>query len=503
MAAIIAGGQIGAAFSLPAIPPSPHFLINMQKYMVELAAGGADFRAFALFFCVWITLFSCVRRWPRVPWMVPVAFVGVIIGWLSTNEYIFRVSTLQDKYGALSLVLFDPPAVEMTVLTDWSDLLTASLSIAFVGVLESLISGKIADGMTHTSMNQRQEVFAVAAANIACGAAGGLPATAALARTALNIRSGAASRLAGIFNSIFTLLIGLCLLPAFGYLPLCVVASLLFQVAVGMIETKHLVHSFVIDRGAFWLTLVVGAACLIFDPTAAIVLGAIAGLLRSAENVSTGYSEVTLTRDLTSGTKLDLAQFDAHHHAQAKEGMVIAAWRRLCGHGPNDDGHGDAALPRPPSTLSLPESDHTVIYRIVGDLTYISSMHHMSRLRQMDSSRHLVLNMRYCFAADLDGLDALEECLLELRAHRPSRIILLAAIARESMLYPLLRRCDWFERDFRSCGLVMDTVGEARDFLKKKEAADAAQTQTTAQINSDEQIRMSGQRRLSMDDDIA
>ena len=110
----------------------------------------------------------------------------------------------------------------MTMAADFGDVMVASLSVAFVGVLESLISGRIADGLTRTTMDQRQEVFALALANVAAGCAGGLPTTAALARTALSVRSGASSRLAGIFTSIFTLLLGLVMLPFLGYLPLCV-----------------------------------------------------------------------------------------------------------------------------------------------------------------------------------------------------------------------------------------------------------------------------------------
>ena len=61
-------------------------------------------------------------------------------------------------------------------------MLIASMSIAFVGVLESLISGKIADALTKTTMKQRQECFAVAAANLASGMAGGIPATACIGK---------------------------------------------------------------------------------------------------------------------------------------------------------------------------------------------------------------------------------------------------------------------------------------------------------------------------------
>ena len=60
--------------------------------------------------------------------------------------------------------------------------------VAFIAILETLISARIADGMTKTEHNQRREVISIGIANAISGIMGGIPATAALARTALNIK---------------------------------------------------------------------------------------------------------------------------------------------------------------------------------------------------------------------------------------------------------------------------------------------------------------------------
>lgn len=529
VAIIIAGNQIGSAFSLPPIQASAEFLVNMASYIEELAAGQADWKSFGVFFCAWFALFGLVKLFPRIPWMVPICLLGSGLGWMSTNATwgMFRLKTLRDKYGDLELVLWAPPQMEQpAMLASWGEVIGASMSIAFVGVLESLISGKIADGLTRTTMIQRQEVFAVSAANLAAGVAGGIPATAALARTALNIRSGAQSRLAGIFNALFTLLIGMFALPLFGYMPLCIVAALLFQVAVGMVETKHLHHAFHIDRGAFWLTILVGILCFVFDPTTAIVIGAVAGLLRFAESVATGYSEVTLTRDYQTGKQLDLESFDSLHMKKLDEGIVIASWKRLlglCGSrnaeeesrqavkaslqreraapvafastGPLSAGSHNALAQSEHALTASPESfeQDTVIYRIVGDLTYISALHHCQRLRRLDSSKHLIISLRYCYYVDLDGMDALEETLSGLARTMPSgplapilslgvdggsssevplapapRYILLAGIPAHGMVSSLLQKSAWFARDFLNPGFVFHTNGDAAKFLREK-----------------------------------
>ena len=88
----------------------------------------------------------------------------------------------------LEFVLISWPEFKLSYIT--IDFFSSALSISFVALLETLISAKIADTMTKTTFNQRKEVFGLGLANIVTGIVGGIPATAALARTALNINTG-------------------------------------------------------------------------------------------------------------------------------------------------------------------------------------------------------------------------------------------------------------------------------------------------------------------------
>ena len=96
--------------------------------------------------------------------------------------------------------------------------------------------------MTKTKFNQRQEVFAVSLANVVSGMFGGIPATAALARTALNIKSGATSRVSGIISVISVVALSLVFLPSFKFLPLPNIAAILVNVAIRMIEIEEINH---------------------------------------------------------------------------------------------------------------------------------------------------------------------------------------------------------------------------------------------------------------------
>lgn len=93
-------------------------------------------------------------------------------------------------------------------------------SVSVVAVLETLISAFIADRLTKTLFDQRREVLGIGITNFVTGILGGIPATAALARTSLNIRSGATSRASGIVNGFALIILSVVLFDLFKYLPL-------------------------------------------------------------------------------------------------------------------------------------------------------------------------------------------------------------------------------------------------------------------------------------------
>jgi SulP family sulfate permease len=77
----------------------------------------------------------------------------------------------------------------------FSNILIGSLKVAFVAVLETLISARIADNKTNTRFNQSQEIFGMSIANIVCGLMGGTPCTGVLIRTNVNIQTGATHKM--------------------------------------------------------------------------------------------------------------------------------------------------------------------------------------------------------------------------------------------------------------------------------------------------------------------
>ena len=99
-------------------------------------------------------------------------------------------------------------------------LLAPAFSIAVLNMLESLLCGASAGRATGVKLNNDQELFAQGVGNMVLPMFGGIPATAALARTSVAVRSGAQTRLTGIFHAVGLLIMMFLLAPVIQNVPL-------------------------------------------------------------------------------------------------------------------------------------------------------------------------------------------------------------------------------------------------------------------------------------------
>src|SRR5205085_7753767 len=104
---------------------------------------------------------------------------------------------------------------------------------------ESLLSAVVADGLSGDKHDSNVELVAQGIANLATPLVGGIPATGAIARAATNIRSGAKTPVSGIVHALTLLLILLVAAPLAKFIPLAILASVLFVVAYNMGEWKE------------------------------------------------------------------------------------------------------------------------------------------------------------------------------------------------------------------------------------------------------------------------
>jgi SulP family sulfate permease len=121
-------------------------------------------------------------------------------------------------------------------------LLVAAFTMALLGAIESLLCAVVLDGMTGKKHHSNGELLGQGIGNLLAPFFGGITATAAIARSAANVRAGATSPLAAVFHSLVVLAAILLLAPWLSGLPLSAMAALLLMVAWNMSEAHKVVH---------------------------------------------------------------------------------------------------------------------------------------------------------------------------------------------------------------------------------------------------------------------
>jgi len=153
-------------------------------------------------------------------------------------------------------------------------LLPAALTIAILGSLESLLCAVVADGMSGKKHNPNDELIGQGIGNIVAPLLGGIPATAAIARTAANVKSGGSMPLASVVHGLFILLSILLLAPILSYIPMASMAALLLMVAWNMSEAKHFVRTLkVAPKDDIIVLLLCFSLTVLFDMTIAVAVG--------------------------------------------------------------------------------------------------------------------------------------------------------------------------------------------------------------------------------------
>lgn len=170
---------------------------------------------------------------------------------------------------------------------DIKGLLGPAVSIALLGMIESLLCGASAGKMANVRLNSDQELVAQGIGNIILPFFGGIPATAAIARTSVALKSGARTRLTGIFHALGLLVFMFILGPVMAKIPLSALAGVLMVTAFRMNDWKEIRYIFSYHfKGAAAKYLITMAAAIVFDLTMAILLGVVTGLVLLVSRLS-------------------------------------------------------------------------------------------------------------------------------------------------------------------------------------------------------------------------
>lgn len=154
------------------------------------------------------------------------------------------------------------------------ELLPFALTVAMLGAIESLLCAVVADGMANTRHDPNAELMGQGLGNLVVPFFGGIPATAAIARTAASVRSGARTPIAAVVHAIVIVLAVVLLADLFSYLPMASLAAMLLMVAWNMSELPHVLRMLRIGpRQDTWVLITCLVLTVLFDMVLAVGVG--------------------------------------------------------------------------------------------------------------------------------------------------------------------------------------------------------------------------------------
>jgi SulP family sulfate permease len=288
IAVIIASTQIKDFFGLKVDKVPGDFLSRIEilaRNFNSLLPQATGLGALAL---ALIILFA--RYVKKVPGYIVALFVGTAI----VAIFKLPVETIGSRFGGIpsGLPKLQIPQFHFDLLRP---LISPAVTVAMLGAIESLMSAVVSDRMSGDKHNPSVELMAQGVANIFSPLFGGLPATGAIARTATNIRSGAKTPVAGMVHALTLLAIILFAAPLARFIPLSVLAAILFVVSYNMGEWREIPELLKLSHLEIGTWAVTFLLTVFADLTVAVEVGMILAALVFIRKVTatTTVSKVT------------------------------------------------------------------------------------------------------------------------------------------------------------------------------------------------------------------
>lgn len=286
IAVIIFLQQVPSAFGVPAGPSSNAFISAAQSLQaVDAAALWVPLLVVAVVIAVMVIA-------PRIHKAIPGSIIAIIIVTVGVNLAQLPVATI----GALPDSLPAPrlPSADWETLTA---LLGPALTIAALAAIESLLSVRVAASISDTGpYDADRELVGQGLASMASGFFGGMPATGAIARTAVNIRAGGRTRMSAVIHSLVLLLVIYAASGVVGSIPLAALSGVLMVTAARMISiatVKTIVGSTKSDAVVFIVTaLITVSVDLIYAVGIGIAVAAFFALRALADSAGVHREEL-------------------------------------------------------------------------------------------------------------------------------------------------------------------------------------------------------------------
>ncbi|MDX3128397.1 SulP family inorganic anion transporter [Streptomyces europaeiscabiei] len=354
IACVIGLQQVPNALGVP--KPEGDRVLVVTWRAVEEFVRHSNWTALGFALAVAVVMLAGARWRPTIPFSIVAVIAATVVAQAAGLDEAKPIGDLPSGLPAPSLSFLD--------LGGLSPLLAPAVAVAALAALESLLSASVADGMT---VGQRhdpdRELFGQGLANIAAPLFGGVPATGAIARTAVNVRTGGSSRLAALTHAVILAVIVFAAAPLVAKIPLAALAGVLLATAIRMVEVGSLRAMAKATRSDALILVLTAVATLALDLVYAVIIGlAVAGALA--------------LRAVAKQARLDQVPLDRADHS-AEEHALLA--------------------------------EHIVAYRIDGPLFFAAAHRFLLELAEVADVRVVILRMSRVTTIDATGALVLKD----------------------------------------------------------------------------------------------
>jgi SulP family sulfate permease len=259
----------------------------------------------------WSDLFSNVPFWtmigfvlltmaimyflPKITKVIPSALAAIIVVAALTISFGMDVDTvgsfLKSKGGANATLEGSLPSFQYqifslfdTIKGNWILILGTAVTLAAVGLIESLMTLNLVDELTETRGSGNRECVAQGAGNMLNGLFGGMGGCAMIGQSIINVNSGGRGRLSGVVASVALLLFILFGAPIIEQIPIAALVGVMFMVVIGTFAWSSFRIMNKVPVSDIIVLISVSAITVFADLAIAVVTGVIMSALIFAWN---------------------------------------------------------------------------------------------------------------------------------------------------------------------------------------------------------------------------
>ena len=241
----------------------------------------------------------CMLLLPLLHHAIPGSLVGIALVTLAALWLPNPLAEIGELPGSLPAPTVPP--MDAALL---GELALPALTVAALAAIESLLAARVAASLSDTGpYDPDRELVGQGLASVAAGLFGGMPATGAIARTAVSVRAGARTRVAAVTHALVLLLVVLVAAQPVGLIPLAALSGVLMVTAVRMVHpttVRSILRSTRADAIAFVIT---AAVTISVDLIVAVAIGMVVAGIFAIRSLSraTGVTREPLEGEPVEG----------------------------------------------------------------------------------------------------------------------------------------------------------------------------------------------------------